>query len=184
MMKTLCSNAGCRKSERTDGMQTRSGRSVAGRFLSQRLLLIGHGKRGASLAVVTLGDMDRACLRSLMGSLSFLPQFMDKRALNVDIFEVCAAYGGGIPGTGGWWPTRSASAAWVTLAIMRSWPAGCRWPCSSNRPGCSPRSAILGESSPTSADKRIPDLNEPKKKIQRGNFLAFALIFVLAVVSR
>ncbi|MGN7719904.1 chromate efflux transporter [Chitinophaga sp. 22620] len=149
---------------------------LPGASSSQTLTLIGYKRGGIPLAVVTLMIwIAPACL--LMGSLSFLLQFMDKRALNVDIFKYVQPMAVGFLAFGGLRAYEISIRSMATLAIMVVALLAAVF---IKSPWLFPALIILGGVISNFSDKRIPDLNEPKKKIQWGNLWLFALIFVLA----
>ncbi|WP_346316747.1 chromate efflux transporter [Chitinophaga sp. YIM B06452] len=149
---------------------------LPGASSSQTLTLIGYKRGGIPLAVVTLMIwITPACL--LMGSLSFLLQFMDKRALNVDIFKYVQPMAVGFLAFGGLRAYQISIRNMATMAIMT---VALLAAVLIKSPWLFPALIILGGITSNFSDKRIPDLNEPKKKIQWGNLWLFALLFILA----
>ncbi|MFC3856890.1 chromate efflux transporter [Chitinophaga sp. GCM10012297] len=149
---------------------------LPGASSSQTLTLIGYKRGGIPLAVATLAIwITPACL--LMGSLSFLLQFMDKRALHVDIFKYVQPMAVGFLAFGG---LRAYQVSIHSLATMAIMVVALLAAVFIKSPWLFPALIILGGIVSNFSDKRIPDLNEPKKKIQWNNLWLFALIFILA----
>lgn len=149
---------------------------LPGASSSQTLTLIGYKRGGIPLAVATLAIwITPACL--LMGSLSFLLQYMDKRALNVDIFKYVQPMAVGFLAFGGIRAYQISIRNTATFVIMLVALASAFF---FKSPWTFPALIILGGTISNFSDKRIPDINEPRKKIQWGNLWLFALIFLLA----
>lgn len=149
---------------------------LPGASSSQTLTLIGYKRGGVPLAVATLAIwITPACL--LMGSLSFLLQYMDKRALNVDIFKYVQPMAVGFLAFGGIRAYQISIRNTATFFIMGVALAAAFF---FKSPWTFPALIILGGTISNFSDKRIPDINEPRKKIQWGNLWLFALIFLLA----
>ncbi|MGN6511873.1 MAG: chromate efflux transporter [Chitinophaga sp.] len=149
---------------------------LPGASSTQTLTLIGYKRGGVPLAVATLAIwITPACL--MMGSLSFLLQFMDKRALHVDIFKYVQPMAVGFLAFGGLRAYQISISSIATMAIMGVSLLAAVF---IKSPWLFPALIVLGGIISNFSDKRIPDINEPKKKIQWGNLWLFALIFVLA----
>ncbi|MGX5819926.1 chromate efflux transporter [Chitinophaga lutea] len=149
---------------------------LPGASSSQTLTLIGYKRGGSLLAIVTLLIwITPACL--LMGSLSFLLQYFDKRALQVDIFKYVQPMAVGFLAYGGIRAYRISIRNTATVVIMLVAMAATVF---LKSPWTFPALIILGGIISNFSDKRIPDTMEPRKKIQWGNLWLFALIFVAA----
>ena len=131
-------------------------------------------QRRSLLAIVTLLIwITPACL--LMGSLSFLLQYFDKRALQVDIFKYVQPMAVGFLAYGGIRAYRISIRNTATVVIMLVAMAATVF---LKSPWTFPALIILGGIISNFSDKRIPDTMEPRKKIQWGNLWLFALIFI------
>lgn len=149
---------------------------LPGASSSQTLTLIGYKRGGVPLAVLTLLIwITPACL--LMGSLSFLLQFMDKRALNVDIFKYVQPMAVGFLAYGGIKAYQISIRSTATIVIM---VVAMLTSYFIKSPWTFPALIILGGIISNFSDKRIPDIQEKPKKIQWMNLWLFALIFLLA----
>lgn len=149
---------------------------LPGASSSQTLTLIGYKRGGVPLAVLTLLIwITPACL--LMGSLSFLLQFMDKRALNVDIFKYVQPMAVGFLAYGGIKAYQISIRSTATIVIM---VVAMLTSYFIKSPWTFPALIILGGIISNFSDKRIPDIREKPKKIQWMNLWLFALIFLLA----
>jgi chromate transporter len=112
-----------------------------------------------------------------MGSLSFLLQFMDKRALNVDIFKYVQPMAVGFLAYGSVKAFQISIRSTATIVIMVVAMATSYF---IKSPWTFPALIILGGIISNFSDKRIPDIQEKPKKIQWMNLWLFALIFLLA----
>ncbi len=149
---------------------------LPGASSSQTLTLIGFKRGGAPLAVATLLIwITPACL--LMGSLSFLLQYMDKRALNVDIFKYVQPMAVGFLAYGGIRAYQISIRNLATQVIMVVAMAAAYF---IKSPWTFPATIILGGIISNFSNKRIPDFQEKPKKIQWANLWLFALIFIVA----
>ncbi|AWO01259.1 chromate transporter [Chitinophaga alhagiae] len=149
---------------------------LPGASSSQTLTLIGYKRGGVMLAVVTLMIwVTPACL--LMGSLSFLLQYFDKRALEVDIFKYVQPMAVGFLAYGGIRAYQISIRSTATLVIMLVAMLASYF---LKSPWTFPALIILGGIISNFSNKRIPDIDEKPKKIQWGNLWLFALLFILA----
>ncbi|WP_246858885.1 chromate efflux transporter [Chitinophaga sp. XS-30] len=149
---------------------------LPGASSSQTLTLIGYKRGGLPLAVVTLAIwITPACL--LMGSLSFLLQYFDKRALNVDIFRYVQPMAVGFLAYGGIKACKVSIQNMATVGIMLVAMLTAFF---IKSPWTFPALIILGGIISNFSNKRIPDIEGKRKKIQWSNLWLFATIFLLA----
>jgi chromate transporter len=151
---------------------------LPGASSSQTLTLIGYKRGGVPLAVVTLLIwISPACL--LMGSLSFLLQYFDQKALNTDIFKYVQPMAVGFLVYGSIRAFRisirnKATTAIMVVALITAFFFKSPW--------TFPALIIVGGIVSNFSDKRIPDIADKPKKIQWTNIWLFALLFILAGV--
>ncbi|WP_238429914.1 chromate efflux transporter [Chitinophaga agri] len=149
---------------------------LPGASSSQTLTLIGYKRGGVTLAVATLLIwIAPACI--LMGSLSFLLQYFDQKALNTDIFKYVQPMAVGFLIYGSMRAFRIsirnlATGVIMVVSLLASYFLKSPWtfPCL----------IILGGVVSNFSDKRIPDFHEKPKKIRWTNIWLFALLFILA----
>ena len=149
---------------------------LPGASSTQTLTLIGYKRGGVPLAVITLIIwILPACI--LMGGLSFLVHYIDKRALNFDLFKfippmavgflvyaTIMAFGISIKNTITWILMIVCSAA--TLFFFK-------------QPWIFPLLIVLGGVATNLSKKRIPQTERKPKKIKWWNFWLFGIIFIL-----
>jgi chromate transporter len=149
---------------------------LPGASSSQTLTLIGYKRGGLPLAIATLAIwITPACL--LMGSLSFLLQYFDKRALDVDIFKFVQPMAVGFLAYGGIKACHVSIRNLATVIIMLVAMITAFF---IKSPWTFPALIILGGIISNFSNKRIPDIEGKRKKIQWTNLWLFALLFVLA----
>lgn len=149
---------------------------LPGASSSQTLTLIGYKRGGVPLAILTLLIwITPACL--LMGSLSFLLQYFDKKTLQTDIFKYVQPMAVGFLAYGGIRAYRISIRNMATLAIMLVSLIAAFY---LKSPWTFPALIILGGIVSNFSNKRIPDLPEKPKKIQWTNIWLFVAIFILA----
>ncbi|MVT44143.1 chromate efflux transporter [Chitinophaga oryziterrae] len=149
---------------------------LPGASSSQTLTLIGYKRGGVPLAIVTLLIwISPACL--LMGSLSFLLQYFDQKALNTDIFKYVQPMAVGFLVYGSIRAFRISIRSKATTAIMLVALLAAFF---LKSPWTFPALIILGGIVSNFSDKRIPDIADKPKKIQWTNIWLFALLFILA----
>jgi chromate transporter len=149
---------------------------LPGASSSQTLTLIGYKRGGVPLAIVTLLIwISPACL--LMGSLSFLLQYFDQKALNTDIFKYVQPMAVGFLVYGSIRAFRISIRSKATTAIMIVALLAAFF---LKSPWTFPALIILGGIVSNFSDKRIPDIADKPKKIQWTNIWLFALLFILA----
>jgi len=149
---------------------------LPGASSSQTLTLIGYKRGGVPLAIVTLLIwVTPACL--LMGSLSFLLQYFDKKALNVDIFKFVQPMAVGFLAYGGIRAYNISIRNTATFGIMLGAVLASLF---LKSPWTFPVLIILGGIVSNFSNKRIPGSTEKPRKIQWTNLWLFALLFILA----
>jgi len=149
---------------------------LPGASSSQTLTLIGYKRGGISLAVATLLIwIAPACI--LMGSLSFLLQYFDQKALNTDIFKYVQPMAVGFLIYGSMRAFRISIRNLATTMIMISSLLIAYF---FKSPWTFPCLIILGGIVSNFSDKRIPDIQDKPKKIRWTNIWLFALLFILA----
>lgn len=149
---------------------------LPGASSSQTLTLIGYKRGGVPLAIVTLLIwVSPACL--LMGSLSFLLQYFDQKALNTDIFKYVQPMAVGFLVYGSLRAYRisirnAATGGIMVVSMLTVFFLKSPW--------TFPSLIILGGIVSNFSDKRIPDIAEKPRKIQWGNIWLFASLFIVA----
>jgi len=150
---------------------------LPGASSTQTLTLIGYKRGGVPLAVLTLVIWILPA-SILMGALSFLLHYIDKRALHVDIFKfippmavgflvyaTVIAFNISIKNTITW--VIMSIAAVATYLLFK-------------QPWIFPLLIILGGLATNLSRKRIPQVEQKPKKIKWWNFWMFGIIFILA----
>lgn len=150
---------------------------LPGASSTQTLTLIGYKRGGVPLAVLTLLIwIAPACI--LMGALSFLLHYIDKRALDTDIFKF-------IP---------PMAAGFLVYASVAAFPHGVFNPITRvimlvgavatyflfKLPFIFPLLIILGGVVTNISHKRIPQVEQKPKTIKWWNFWLFGVIFIVA----
>lgn len=149
---------------------------LPGASSSQTLTLIGYKRGGVSLAIVTLLIwIAPACI--LMGSLSFLLQYFNQKALNTDIFRYVQPMAVGFLLYGSIRAFRVSIKNMATAGIMIGSLLVAYF---LKSPWTFPALIILGGMVSNFSDKRIPDIADKPKKIRWTNIWLFALLFILA----
>jgi chromate transporter len=150
---------------------------LPGASSTQTLTLIGYKRGGVPLAILTLIIwITPACV--LMGALSFLLHYIDKKALDVDVFKF-------IPPMAVGFLVYAASMAFnisikntITWIIMIA--AGVLTYLFFKQPWIFPSLIILGGVTTNLSHKRIPQTEQKPKKIKWWNFWMFGIIFIAA----
>lgn len=151
---------------------------LPGASSSQTLTLIGYKRGGVPLAVVTLLIwIAPACI--LMGSLSFLLQYFDQKALHTDIFKYVQPMAVGFLLFGS---LRAFSISIRNLATFIIMVVALLTAVYLKSPWTFPALIILGGIVSNFSNKRIPDIPDQPKKIQWTNIWLFATLFILAGV--
>ena len=150
---------------------------LPGASSTQTVTLIGYKRGGVPLAVLTLIIwILPAC--TLMGALSFLVHYFDKKALHTDIFKFIPPMAAGflvyacinafphsVKNTITWIIMIFSSA--LTYFFFKS-------------PVIFPLLIVLGGITTNISRKRIPQVEEKPKKIRWWNFWLFGIIFIAA----
>jgi chromate transporter len=150
---------------------------LPGASSTQTVTLIGYKRGGVPLAVLTLIIwILPACI--LMGALSFLVHYFDKKALHTDIFKFIP------PVVGGFLVYACITAfphavrntiTWVIMFISAIATA-----IFFKSPVIFPSLIIIGGLSTNLSLKRIPQVVQKPKKINWWNFWLFGIIFIAA----
>lgn len=150
---------------------------LPGASSTQTITLIGYKRGGITLAILSLIVwIFPACV--LMGSLSFLLHYIDKRALNTDIFKFIA------PMAAGFLVYASVAAFNVAVRNIVTWfiMIICTFATYFlfKQPWIFPLLIILGGVTTNLSRKRIPQIEQKPRKIRWWNFWLFGIIFILA----
>ncbi|MEO7393903.1 MAG: chromate transporter [Chitinophagaceae bacterium] len=150
---------------------------LPGASSTQTLTLIGYKRGGVPLAVITLLIwILPACI--LMGSLSFLLQYIDRRHLGSDIFKFIAPM----------------AAGFLAYAAFIAFPLAIKNPITwiimivgmittyvlFGKPGVIPMLILAGGVATNLSRKRIPQVEQKPRKIKWWNFWLFGIIFIAA----
>ncbi len=150
---------------------------LPGASSTQTLTLIGYKRGGVPLAVLTLIIWILPA-SILMGALSFLLHYIDKKALDTDIFKFIAPMAAGF--------LVYAAVVAFPLAIRNTitWIIMIAGTIATyllfRQPWIFPLLIVLGGVATNISRKRIPQLEEKPKKIRWWNFWLFGIIFILA----
>ncbi|MFC0776332.1 chromate transporter [Terrimonas alba] len=150
---------------------------LPGASSTQTLTLIGYKRGGVGLAVLTLIIwILPACI--FMGGLSFLLHYIDKKALDTDIFKFIAPMAAGflvfacvstfphaIRNTITWFIMIVSSIATYFLFKL---------------PAIFPLMIILGGVATNLSKKRIPQVEQKPSKVKWWNFWLFGILFIAA----
>jgi chromate transporter len=150
---------------------------LPGASSTQTLTLIGYKRGGVPLAVLTLIIwIMPACV--LMGALSFLLQYIDKKVLHTDVFKF-------IPPMAVGFLVYAASMAFhisikntITWVIMIT--SGILTYLLFKQPWIFPTLIVIGGVTTNLSRKRIPQVEQKPKKIRWWNFWMFGIIFIVA----
>lgn len=150
---------------------------LPGASSTQTLTLIGYKRGGVPLAVLTLIIWILPA-SILMGALSFLLHYIDKRALNVDIFKFIA------PMAVGFLVYASVLAFNISIKNTITWVimlvSGAATYFLFKQPWIFPLLIVLGGLTTNLSRKRIPQIEQKPKKIRWWNFWLFGIIFIVA----
>ena len=152
---------------------------LPGASSTQTLTLIGYKRGGVVLAVLTLIIwILPACI--LMGALSFLLHYIDKKALNVDIFKFIP------PMAVGFLVYATVMAFNISIKNTITWIIMGTCAISTfllfKQPWIFPLLIVLGGITTNLSRKRIPQIEQKPRKIKWWNFWLFGIIFILAGV--
>jgi chromate transporter len=152
---------------------------LPGASSTQTITLIGYKRGGVPLAVLSLIIwILPACI--LMGALSFLLHYIDKRALHTDIFKFIA------PMAVGYLVYASVSTFSVAIKNTVTWLIMIICTVATyllfKQPWIFPVLIVLGGITTNLSRKRIPQTEQKPRKIRWWNFWLFGIIFILAGV--
>ncbi|HLG40413.1 MAG TPA: chromate transporter [Chitinophagaceae bacterium] len=152
---------------------------LPGASSTQTITLIGYKRGGISLAVLTLIIwILPACI--LMGAFSFLVHYIDKRALDTDIFKFIAPMAAGFLLYACFAAFPHAIRNTITWVIMIISSAATYF--FFKQPAIFPALIILGGFATNLSRKRIPQIEQKPRTIKWWNFWVFGIIFILAGV--
>ncbi len=150
---------------------------LPGASSTQTLTLIGYKRGGVILAVLTLLIwILPACL--LMGALSFLLQYIDKRQLGTDIFKFIPPMAAGFLAYAAFTAFPLAVKNTITWIIMIVGTAVTYF--LFGQPWVIPALIIAGGVCTNLSRKRIPQVEQKPRKIKWWNFWLFGIIFIAA----
>lgn len=150
---------------------------LPGASSTQTLTLIGYKRGGVPLAVLTLVVwILPACI--LMGALSFLLHYIDKKALDTDIFKFIAPMAAGFLLYACFAAFPIAIKNIITWVIMIVSTAVTYF--FFKLPVIFPILIILGGVATNLSHKRIPQIEQKPRRIRWWNFWLFGIIFIAA----
>ncbi len=150
---------------------------LPGASSTQTLTLIGYKRGGVPLAVLTLLIwILPACI--LMGALSFLLPYIDKRELGTDIFKFIAPMAAGFLAYAAFIAFPLAIKNTITWIIMIVGAAATYF--LFGQPWVIPALIIAGGIATNISRKRIPQTEQKPSKIKWWNFWLFGIIFIAA----
>lgn len=150
---------------------------LPGASSTQTITLIGYKRGGVPLAVLTLIIWILPA-STMMGALSFLLHYIDKKELGTDIFKFIA------PMAAGFLVYASVSAFPLAIKNTITWVIMLVGVIATyllfKQPWIFPLLIILGGISTNLSRKRIPQVEEKPRKIKWWNFWLFGIIFITA----
>lgn len=150
---------------------------LPGASSTQTLTLIGYKRGGVPLAVLTLLVwILPACI--LMGALSFLLQYFDRRQMGTDIFKFIAPMAAGFLAYAAFTAFPLAVKNTITWIIMIVGTATTYF--LFGQPWVIPALIIAGGITTNISRKRIPQTEQKPRKIKWWNFWLFGIIFIVA----
>ncbi len=153
---------------------------LPGASSTQTLTLIGYKRGGVPLAVVTLIVWILPA-SIMMGALSFLLHYIDKRALHVDIFKFIP------PMAVGFLVYAAVMAFHISIKNTITWVIMIVGSILTyiffNQPWIFPVLIVAGGIATNLSRKRIPQVHQKPKKIKWWNIWLFAIIFILAGIA-
>lgn len=149
---------------------------LPGASSSQTLTLIGYKRGGVSLAIVTLliWILPAGILMSL---LSFLLHYIDKRALEVDLFHFILPMAVGFLAFGAYRAGRVSIKNLITVIVAIV--SGVFTYLFFKIPWVFPILLVLGGVVTNFSKKRIPEMENRHRKVNYSNLLGFFLLFIL-----
>jgi chromate transporter len=150
---------------------------LPGASSTQTLTLIGYKRGGVPLAIITLLIwILPACM--LMGALSFLLEYIDKRQIGTDIFKFIAPMAVGFLAYAAFVAFPLAVKNTITWVIMIAGAALVYF--LFGKPWVIPMVIILAGIVTNFSQKRIPQTELKPRKIKWWNFWLFGIIFIVA----
>lgn len=150
---------------------------LPGASSTQTITLIGYKRGGVPLAVLTLIVwILPACI--IMGGLSFLLQYIDRRELGTDIFKFIAPMAVGFLAYAAFFTFTFAIRNPITWVIMIIGTAATYF--LFGQPWVIPSLIIAGGIATNFSRIRIPQTEQKPKKIKWWNFWLFGIIFLVA----
>jgi chromate transporter len=150
---------------------------LPGASSTQTITLIAYKRGGFILSIITfLIWVTPACL--MMGALSFLVHYFDKRALHTDIFKFLQPMAVGFLIYATWNAFRVTINNNITRVIMAI--AALLVYVFFKTPWVFPIVLVAGGIVTNFSDRRIPQKDVPSKKIKWSNIWMFVFVFVLA----
>lgn len=150
---------------------------LPGASSTQTLTLIGYKRGGVVLATITLIIWILPA-SILMGALSFLLHYIDKKALSIDIFKFIP------PMAVGFLVYATVTAFQISIKNTVTWiiMAVCAVATFMlfKQPWIFPLLIVLGGITTNLSRKRIPQVEQNRKKIKWWNFWLFGIIFIAA----
>ncbi len=147
---------------------------LPGASSTQTLTLIGYKRGGVPLAILTLLIwITPAC--TLMGGLSFLMGYFDERSIRPDFFSFIQPMAIGFIAYSTYRIFGLAVHNTITRVIMAL--ASMATFILFKTPWIFPALIVAAGIATNFSDKRIPDKNQPRKKIKWGNILIFFVLF-------
>jgi len=150
---------------------------LPGASSTQTLTLIGYKRGGVPLAVLTLLIWILPA-SVLMGALSFLLPYIDKRELGTDIFKFIAPMAAGFLAYAAFTAFPLAIKNTITWIIMIAGAAATYF--LFGQPWVIPALIIAGGIATNVSRKRIPQTEQKPSKIKWWNFWLFGIIFIAA----
>ena len=150
---------------------------LPGASSTQTITLIGYKRGGVPLAILTLLIWIFPA-SILMGALSFLLQYIDKRQLGTDIFKFIPPMAAGFLAYAAFTAFPLAIKNTITWIIMIISAAATYL--LFGKPGVIPALIITGGIITNLSLKRIPQLEQKPRKIKWWNFWLFGIIFIAA----
>ena len=150
---------------------------LPGASSTQTLTLIGYKRGGVPLAVLTLIIWILPA-SFFMGALSFLLHYIDKKALDTDIFKFIAPMAAGFLLFASYRAFPYAIKNTITWIIMLITAAATYF--FFNLPVIFPLVIVLGGIATNLSRKRIPQIERKPSKIKWWNFWLFGILFIAA----
>lgn len=150
---------------------------LPGASSTQTLTLIGYKRGGVPLAVITLVIWILPA-SILMGALSFLVPYIDKRGMGTDIFKFIAPMAVGFLAYAAFMAFPLAIKNTITWVLMVVSAALCY--VLFGQPWVIPALIVAGGIVTNLSRKRIPQVEQKPKKIKWWNFWMFGIVFLVA----